>query len=830
MDAAHNFLRALPSSEKDDLFKLTTVQELPKPRFATQLAVTAYPHTRRGRKVVLSHIEVYKMVETVAGKMREAGVRPGTVCAFALPTSCESIIFFYAIVWIAAIAAPIDPSLSDADFQAAVKRSGAKLLVSPLVDNDSDDPLAIKCASVAENLDVIAWHIHRTMNEGVVLKTHGRVMGSGAAWSGGSGDFKLDAEEIAAHVLSSDGFVALSHYALCEAAKSFVSTYDMAVGMSTMLAPPLHDIHGILILIATFYSGGHIVLPGYGGFDSEKFWDFAKKHNITWLSASPDQLLALHDEVDSGRVTAGPTQQQLTFVRSSGFSISPEILEKIEISLKTAVFESYGTPEAAGFASSNIPGLVRPGTVGLPIDGMEVTVFDGKTREHCGLGVEGEIAVRGNHAAAKYLDSDEATAESTFVTEGDEDGAEEKTWLGTGDRGMINEEGFVIVKGNSKELRAEEIKAKEIEFAALAKATEERKAREADEEAEAERIDKERRLEDERLAEEKVLEAERQVVEEERRREEQEREAAAALAAAAAAAAAATAADAKAREEEEAAEKERVVAEEAERAERNAALIQAGVDNPEDIDDETEAAILARLEAIEENHRRLREDVEGKNAVELEEMKRRVAEAEAEADRLKSALSANGKVVDLRMEELEAAVLAAAASAESSANNTREAVKAAREVADAAYGTNHSQPVEVKASTGDQGALTKTVKVSLDEVEKAMKTHPAVLQAKAFGRKDKRFGAEVYCAIEPKRGARVSEPWLKLHAQSVLPAPMVPKKFYYMSKIPEGVSRKDLSESNLLQDLSEFSGYSEIKHVKGPQWKPKQKRRTDQYE
>lgn len=824
MSSNTSFFRTLPSSDKDELLKLTTVQELPKPRFATKLAVTAYPHIRRGRKVVLSHIEVYKMVETVAAKMREAGVRPGTVCAFALPMSCEAIIFFYAIVWIAAVAAPIDPDLPEDEFEAAIRKTGAKLLVNPLLDDD-DDPLRVKCQAVASRLNIIEWHIHRTTNEGVVLETHSRVMGAHAAWSGGSGDYKLDPDEVAVHVQSSLDIVPLSHYSLCEAAKSFVSTYQLAVGKSTMLAPPLHDMHGILILISTFYSGGHIVLPGYGGFAADKFWEFAKKHDITWLSVSSDQVLSLHEHTEKDR--PAQTSQQLEFVRISGGSkVSPELLQTIEGNLQAPLYESYGTAESCGFATTNVSGNVRHGTAGVPVRGVEVAVFDVDTRDCCPPGVPGEIALRGTHVVTQYLNSNEPNEKLVFVTQPDDPddpNSKPKSWFATGDRGVIDNEGFLLVLGNSNELRAAEMesRAAELEALALAKAEDERIAMEkaeeeriakelADEAAriEEKRLEEERRFEEERIAERKLfeealLEQERRFAEETKRVEEE--------------AEALREAEEKARAEEEKRRQDE---------ERNAALLRAGVDNPHELDDETAAAILARLESIEENHRRLREDVEGKNAAELDEMRRRVAEAEAEAERLQMASAENGKVVDVRMEELEAAVLAAAASAESSANNTREAVKAAREVADAAYGTNHSQPVEVKASTGDQGALTKTVKVSLDEVEKAMMTHPAVNRAKAFGRKDKRFGAEVYCAVEPKRGARVSEPWLKLHAQSQLLAPMVPKKFYYMSKIPDGISRKELSESNLLQDLAEFSGFSEVKHVKGPQWKPKPKRRT----
>eukprot|EP00178_Gracilaria_changii_P008538 TRINITY_DN2586_c0_g1_i1.p1 TRINITY_DN2586_c0_g1~~TRINITY_DN2586_c0_g1_i1.p1 ORF type:complete len:874 (-),score=243.25 TRINITY_DN2586_c0_g1_i1:3377-5998(-) len=869
--ASASFLRALPSAEKEELLKLTTLTELPKSRYATKLAVTAYPNARRGRKAVFSHIEVYKMVETVAGRMREAGVRPGTICAFALPNSCESIIYLFALWWIAAVAAPIDPSLETDQFEAAVNATGARVLVSP--HTDDDDPLFVKCKAVCDKLDLKEWHIHRTINEGVVLETHGRYMGTGAAWAGGAGDFTLDPDAIAVHVHSDVAVVPLSHTALCEAAKSFVTTYNLAVNMSTMLAPPLHDIHGILILIAAFYSGGHIVLPGFGGFDAEKFWDFAKKHNITWVSASADQILDLYEENEKSTPPSG--KQLLTFVRSSGTTcIAAELLEKVEKSLKTKVYESYGTAEVCGFATTNRQDAVYAGTVGKAVDGVDVAVFDTETRQPCAAGVIGEIAVTGQHVCSSYYDSDIATERSIFKTPAADDDDPPVLWFATGDRGSLDNEKVLTVLGDSRALRKEEIalqeekKAKALEAAAIAKAEAERVAAEeaAKKEEEEKRIAEEKRLEEERRIEEERLEEEARIAEaeaeaerkkkeeeeeEERKRKEEEEEETERLRALAIAAEKEQRElqapdeerlhkeedERRMREEEErtmqrAAEEEveraQKAAEKMEQAERSAALVRAGVENPEELDDETANAILARLEAIEENHRRLQRDVEMRNAADLEEMKRRVADAEAEAERAASSgMNENGKMIDLRMEELEAAVMAAAASAESSANNTREAVKAAREVADATYGTNHSQPVEVKASTGDQGALTKTVRVALDDVESAMKNHPAVEVAKAFGRKDKRFGAEVFCAIVPKRGARVSEPWLKLHAQSVLPAPMVPKKFYYMTQMPAGISRRELAESPLLQDLSQFPGYSEVKHVKGPQWKPKAKRRVN---
>eukprot|EP00174_Griffithsia_okiensis_P000337 GO255753.1.p1 GENE.GO255753.1~~GO255753.1.p1 ORF type:complete len:195 (+),score=62.66 GO255753.1:58-585(+) len=173
---------------------------------------------------------------------------------------------------------------------------------------------------------------------------------------------------------------------------------------------------------------------------------------------------------------------------------------------------------------------------------------------------------------------------ATFETEEEVDGATvKKTWFSTGDRGLIDDDDFLLVHGNSSELRAAELEKRAAAEEAQREADVAAASLKAKEEAEeAERLEQER-MEAERIAEEKRLEEER--IAEEKRLEEERI----------------------AREEEEEKKKKEV-------AERTAALARVGVENPEDLDDETADAILARLAAIEANLTRLQEDIEGRNA------------------------------------------------------------------------------------------------------------------------------------------------------------------------------------------------------------------------
>lgn len=804
------FLHALGSADKADLQKLESLRELPKPRYATKLAVTAYPSHRRARKAVFSHIEVFKMTENIAGALRESGVRPGTVCGVVLRNCLEALIYFFALEWIGAVAMFVDVDVGVEEMRRVCKQGGVVVLCTHWVDEDErgsgldEGDVFGKCESVVEDLGLIGWHVYRTTNEGVVLDTHGKFASDGAAWAGGAGDFVIDPEETALHVVSRGGVVTLSHRAMTASAKSFVETYDLKVGMSTMLLPPLCDIHGILVLVASFYSGGHVVLPGLYD-DAKTLLGYVEKHKISWFSAQSDKVLEFYD---AARHEPLPDDSHLNMIRSCGGKLAVDVLSQVEDSLRVPVLESYGTPEAAGFAAANREFDARPGTCGKHVPRCDVAIFDPETKEPLPANVVGEIAVSGDNVAQSYYQDEEATQEAIYTTEvEDEDadddsetGADRMLWFSTGDRGSIDENGYLSIVGDSKTMRAaeEEQESHKKEVAATAAAA----AAAASAAAAAAAHEREREM-----RETEEAEAAR------RQREEEEAEAR------------------RLQEEEEARQAQ-------EMQDRDAKLLAAGVANPSELDPEMANAILARIQAIEDNQRILEAELEEKNKRELEEARTHLAEAELAAERaargegmdMSMMASPQPIMMDVNMDELEAAVMAAAASAQRSANHTKEAVDSAKEVAAAAYGApNRSRAVAIRESTGDQGSLTKTVRVALDDVESAMMTHPAVQSAKAFGRKDDRFGAEVFCAIVPKRGARVSEPWLKLHAQSVLPAPMVPKKFYYVKEMPMTLSRKELADSNILKDLKHFSGFSDVKHVKGPSWRSAKQKSKKRY-
>ncbi|MFD0775034.1 AMP-dependent synthetase/ligase [Streptomonospora algeriensis] len=94
------------------------------------------------------------------------------------------------------------------------------------------------------------------------------------------------------------------------------------------------------------------------------------------------------------------------------------------------VYEGYGLTETTAAVMANTPGRVRPGTVGGPLPGVEVSLAE-----------DGEVLVRGGPVFTHYWNRPGAT-EDAFV-----DG-----WFATGDLGEIDDDGYVSITGRKKEI------------------------------------------------------------------------------------------------------------------------------------------------------------------------------------------------------------------------------------------------------------------------------------------------------------------------------------------------------------------------------------------
>ena len=105
------------------------------------------------------------------------------------------------------------------------------------------------------------------------------------------------------------------------------------------------------------------------------------------------------------------------------------------------IAEGWGLTEAAANNSINpVNGLKKMGSIGKPMSGMEMKIFDDEGME-LPRGREGEIVIRGPMVMKGYWRNPEATAEA--IRSG---------WLHTGDIGYVDPDGYFFITDRKKDI------------------------------------------------------------------------------------------------------------------------------------------------------------------------------------------------------------------------------------------------------------------------------------------------------------------------------------------------------------------------------------------
>lgn len=121
---------------------------------------------------------------------------------------------------------------------------------------------------------------------------------------------------------------------------------------------------------------------------------------------------------------------RLVWTASASAPMPPEV-SRFWAGLGVVIMDAWGLTETSGVVTANAPGAFRLGSVGRPIEGVEV-----RTAE------DGELLVRGATVFDGYLRADGGTDDAR-----DEDG-----WFATGDIGRVDTDGYVWVTDRKKEM------------------------------------------------------------------------------------------------------------------------------------------------------------------------------------------------------------------------------------------------------------------------------------------------------------------------------------------------------------------------------------------
>ncbi len=135
---------------------------------------------------------------------------------------------------------------------------------------------------------------------------------------------------------------------------------------------------------------------------------------------------------------------RLRYIFTGGAHLDDYYLQRFS-EFDIRVLEGYGMSECSPVISANTPAAYKYGSVGKPLPNMEVKIAE-----------NGEILVRGTSVMKEYCNMPAETAEA--IVDG---------WLHTGDKGYMDEDGYLFINGRIKNLiilsNGENVSPEEIE-------------------------------------------------------------------------------------------------------------------------------------------------------------------------------------------------------------------------------------------------------------------------------------------------------------------------------------------------------------------------------
>lgn len=194
----------------------------------------------------------------------------------------------------------------------------------------------------------------------------------------------------------------------------------------TPLAVLLENIAGLYLPL---WSGASVALPslaetgmlGAAGLDSRRMLQTLGHYGATSAIFSPQMLQGAVAQLAAGE----PPPAALRFIALGGAAVSPRLLDEAE-RLGLPVYEGYGLSESASVVTLNHPAAHRTGSVGKPLQHMQLRIAD-----------DGEVLIRGNRFAG-YL--------------GEACGGGDEEWWHTGDIGHLDDEGFLYLHGRRRHI------------------------------------------------------------------------------------------------------------------------------------------------------------------------------------------------------------------------------------------------------------------------------------------------------------------------------------------------------------------------------------------
>lgn len=408
-----------------------------------------------GRKI--TYKKLMRSIDQCADALRALGVGQGQRLTIALPNCPQAVYMLYGANKIGAVANMVHPLSAPKELSFYLKESASVLAITldSFYDKMRD---AIKETGdikllITGGADCLSLHLR----VGMKLTQKSKLPKGILRWYDflkmGSAQNDKPQKNREAVILYSGGTtgttkgILLSNENLNSLAAQVIAANPMFVPGDRMLAAmPLFHGFGLGVCIHSILasSGVCVLVPR---FTPKSYIRDLLRYRCNFVAGVPTLFGALLR-------LKNPENADFSFLKgvfSGGDSLSPELKKRLDAFLTAhhcpvQVREGYGTTETVTACCLTPPHKAKEASIGIPLPGNYIKIVRPGTQEELPYGEEGEILLSGPTVMLGYMHHPEETAK-TLQTH--DDG---RTWVYTGDLGVMDSEGFLYFKGRAKRM------------------------------------------------------------------------------------------------------------------------------------------------------------------------------------------------------------------------------------------------------------------------------------------------------------------------------------------------------------------------------------------
>ena len=375
--------------------------------------------------MTLTHGAFLDMASQMANALKDAGLKPGDRLAVQAAKSPQALALYAASIQSGVVFLPLNTAYTVAELAYFIEDSGAAMVVCDPSMEDELTPIASQQNAQVMTLDA---------------KGQGRLTDAAMQQSTQFTPVDRAPDDLAALLYTSGTTgrskgAMLSQDNLLSNAETLVKTWQFTKDDHLIHALPIFHTHGLFVASNICFLTG-CRMSFMPKFDLDQI--IAALPHATSMMGVPTFYTRL---LDDPRLTPELTRNMRLFISGSA-PLLAETHVQFEDRTGHKILERYGMTETNMNTSNPYDGDRRAGTVGFPLDGVDIRITDPDTNKPLPKGEIGMIEVKGPNVFSGYWNMPEKTQEE-FRDDG---------FFITGDLGVIDDDGYISIVGRNKDL------------------------------------------------------------------------------------------------------------------------------------------------------------------------------------------------------------------------------------------------------------------------------------------------------------------------------------------------------------------------------------------